>query len=102
MSGCVIALGLLTSILFPNLRAATEGFLLTGFWCFLCSSLAYGLAGKSKTMSTEMAIAAVSPVGYLGFLFGPAGHSLYRSGRQFKMVICVDCCSRIFCYCNCK
>ena len=29
------------------------------------------MEGKSKTMSRGMAIAAVSTVGYLGFLFGP-------------------------------
>jgi MFS family permease len=71
MSGCVIALGLLTSILFPNLYTATVGFLLTGFGVSSVVPLTYGLAGKSNTISTGMAIAAVSTVGYLGFLFGP-------------------------------
>jgi MFS family permease len=71
MSGCIIALGLLISILFPNLYAATAGFLLTGFGVSSVVPLTYGLAGKSNTMSTGMAIAAVSTVGYLGFLFGP-------------------------------
>ena len=71
MSGCIIALGLLISILFPNLYTATAGFLLTGFGVSSVVPLTYGLAGKSNTMSTGMAIAAVSTVGYLGFLFGP-------------------------------
>jgi MFS family permease len=71
MSGCVITLGLFISILFPNLYAATAGFLLTGFGVSSVVPLTYGLAGKSNTMSTGMAIAAVSTVGYLGFLFGP-------------------------------
>ena len=71
MSGCVIALGLLISILFPNLYAATAGFLLTGFGLSSVVPLTYGLAGKSGRMSAGMAIAAVSTVGYLGFLVGP-------------------------------
>ena len=71
LSGCLIVLGLLTAILFPNLYTTTAGFLLTGFGVSSIVPMAYGLAGKSKTMSAGMAIAAVSTVGYFGFLFGP-------------------------------
>jgi MFS family permease len=71
LSGCVIALGLLTAIVVPNIYTATTGFLLTGFGVSSVVPLAYGLAGKSQIMSAGMAIAAVSTVGYLGFLFGP-------------------------------
>ena len=71
LSGCLIALGLLTAIIFPNIYAATAGFLLTGFGVSSIVPMAYGLAGKSKTVAAGLAIAAVSIVGYLGFLFGP-------------------------------
>ena len=71
LSGCLIALGLLTAIIFPNIYAATAGFLLTGFGVSSIVPMAYGLAGKSKTVAAGLAIAAVSTVGYLGFLFGP-------------------------------
>lgn len=70
-SGCLIVTGLLTAILIPNLYMTTAGFLLTGFGVSSVVPLTYGLAGKSKTMSAGMAIAAVSTIGYLGFLFGP-------------------------------
>jgi len=33
--------------------------------------MVYSAAGRSKQMSPGVAIAAVSTVGYLGFLFGP-------------------------------
>jgi MFS family permease len=33
--------------------------------------LAYSLAGKSKTMQPGLALAAVSSIGFLGFLIGP-------------------------------
>ena len=33
--------------------------------------LVYGLAGKSKTMLPGVALAAVSSIGFLGFLVGP-------------------------------
>jgi len=61
----------LSAIVFPNIYTATLGFLLTGFGVSSIVPLTYGLAGRSKTMSAGMAIAAVSTVGYLGFLFGP-------------------------------
>jgi len=71
ISGCFITLGLFTAILFPNIYTATLGFLLTGFGVSSVVPLSYGLAGKMHTMSAGMAIAAVSTIGYLGFLFGP-------------------------------
>lgn len=71
LSGCLIAAGLLTAIIFTNIYAATAGFLLTGFGVSSIVPMAYGLAGKSKTVAAGLAIAAVSTVGYLGFLFGP-------------------------------
>ena len=71
ISGCLIVLGLLTAIIFPTIFTATAGFLFTGFGVSSIVPIAYGLAGKSKTMPAGMAIAAVSTVGYLGFLFGP-------------------------------
>jgi len=33
--------------------------------------LVYSTAGKSKVLSPGVALAAVSTIGYLGFLFGP-------------------------------
>ena len=71
VSGCLMAGGLFLSVLFPSLYPAAAGFLLTGFGVSSVVPLVYGLSGKSKTMSPGMAIAAVSTVGFLGFLFGP-------------------------------
>ena len=70
-SGTVIAAGLLLAVLFPNLLMATTGFLLVGFGVSSVVPIAYGLAGRSNTMSPGMAISAVSTIGFLGFLVGP-------------------------------
>ena len=70
-SGLIIAAGLLTAVVFPTLVAATIGFLLVGFGVSSVVPLVYGLAGKSKTMSPGVALAAVSTIGFLGFLIGP-------------------------------
>jgi fucose permease len=71
ISGSCIAGGLVLAVAFPNIYVATVAFLLTGFGVSSVIPLTYGVAGKSSTMSAGMAIAAVSTVGYLGFLFGP-------------------------------
>lgn len=70
-SGIVIAIGLLIAVIFPYLVAASAGFLLVGIGVSSVVPLVYGLAGKSTTMSPGMALAAVSTIGFLGFLLGP-------------------------------
>ncbi len=70
-SGILITTGLLIAVLFPNIIAATIGFLLVGFGVSSVIPLVYSAAGKSKTMSPGMALAAVSTIGFLGFLLGP-------------------------------
>jgi MFS family permease len=71
LSGTFISSGLLLAVLFPNLVIATLGFFLVGFGVSSVVPIAYGLAGKSKTMTPGMALSAVSTIGFLGFLIGP-------------------------------
>jgi MFS family permease len=70
-SGLLTALGLLTAILFPRLFPALIGFLLVGAGVSSVVPLVYSAAGRSKILSPGVALAAVSTIGYLGFLFGP-------------------------------
>jgi len=71
MSGIVIATGLLLAVIFPNIITATAGFLLVGFGVSSVIPLVYSAAGRSGTMAPGVALAAVSTIGYFGFLFGP-------------------------------
>ena len=71
LSGTMISSGLLLSVIFPYLVSATAGFLLVGFGVSSVVPIVYGLAGKSTTMSAGTALAAVSTIGFLGFLIGP-------------------------------
>lgn len=71
MSGIVIAAGLFTAILLPYVVPATIGILLVGFGVSSVVPMVYGLAGKSKTMSPGVALAAVSSISFFGFLLGP-------------------------------
>lgn len=71
LSGTIITTGLLVAVIFPNLISATTGFLLVGFGVSSVVPIVYGLAGKSTVMSASSALAAVSTIGFLGFLIGP-------------------------------
>ncbi|AEW00648.1 MFS transporter [Niastella koreensis] len=70
-SGLVIATGLAIAIIFPTLVTATLGFMLVGIGVSSVVPLVYGVAGKSTVFSPGVALAAVSTIGYLGFLAGP-------------------------------
>jgi predicted MFS family arabinose efflux permease len=70
-AGAITTTGLLLAIFFPNIYTATLGFLLVGVGVSSIVPLVLALAGKSKTLPPGVAIAAVSTVGFLGFLIGP-------------------------------
>jgi MFS family permease len=70
-SGVLIATGLAISVLFPYLATAIIGFLLVGFGVSSVVPLVYSEAGKSKGVAPGLALAAVSSIGFLGFLIGP-------------------------------
>jgi MFS family permease len=71
LSGMLTAGGLLLAVIFPQFITATLGFLIVGAGVSSIIPMIYSAAGKSKVMSPGVAIAAVSTIGYLGFLFGP-------------------------------
>jgi len=71
LSGTLIAAGLMLAVIFPSLATALTGFLLVGFGVSSVVPLVYSSAGRSKAMSPGVAIAAVSTIGFFGFLLGP-------------------------------
>ncbi|MBW8686273.1 MFS transporter [Chitinophaga rhizophila] len=71
ISGALTAGGLLIAVLLPYFLTAMFGFLLVGAGVSAVVPLVYSAAGRSKTLSPGMALAAVSTIGYLGFLAGP-------------------------------
>jgi MFS family permease len=71
LSGILIAGGLLLAVIFPDFIMATIGFLLVGAGVSSVVPMIYSAAGRSKILLPGVAIAAVSTIGYLGFLTGP-------------------------------
>ncbi|BAV08763.1 Fucose permease [Filimonas lacunae] len=69
--GCLIAAGLLLSVVLPLVSTGLAGFMLTGFGVSCVVPLVFSVTGKNTKMAAGPAIAAVSVIGYLGFLLGP-------------------------------
>lgn len=70
-SGTLTVTGLLTAVIFPYFYTALAGFLLVGVGVSSVVPMVYSAAGRSKTMAPGIALAAVSTIGFIGFLFGP-------------------------------
>ncbi|MFA6247001.1 MAG: MFS transporter [Mucilaginibacter sp.] len=100
VSGMLTATGLLTAVAFPYLYTAIFGFMLVGFGVSSVVPLVYSAAGKSKTMSPGVALAAVSTIGFMGFLFGPpvigfvAGIATLRA--SFTLIAIMGICVTVF------
>lgn len=71
VSGFLIFVGLMLSVLLPVVWAATAGFLLVGLGVASIIPLCYGIAGRSKLYTPSVALALVSTISFFGFLLGP-------------------------------
>ncbi|WP_460677366.1 MFS transporter [Hymenobacter coalescens] len=85
LSGCLTALGLLIAVLFPTLLTAMLGFMLVGFGTSAVVPLVYSAAGRSTVMPAGMALAAVSTIGFLGFLIGPPVIGLVAGATSLRL-----------------
>lgn len=68
--GLLIATGLMISVIFPYLIPGIFGFLLVGAGTSAVVPLVFSETGKAST-NPSTAIAAVSTIGFIGFLVGP-------------------------------
>ena len=93
ISGLLTATGLLIAVIFPHFYTAIAGFLLVGVGVSSVVPMVYSAAGKSRTMSPGVALAAVSTIGFAGFLVGPpligfiAGIATLRASFLFIAVM---------------
>ncbi|SDP91063.1 Fucose permease [Mucilaginibacter sp. OK268] len=70
-SGILILTGLLFSVLLPYNYTVYVGYAMVGMGVSCVVPLVFSMAGKSQSMNTGQALAAISTVGYLGFLIIP-------------------------------
>lgn len=88
-SGILIFCGLLMAALLPYSITAAIGFVMVGFGVSCVVPMVFSMAGKVKNMSGGPAIAAVSTVGYFGFLIVPpvVGFVAEYAGLQWSFAL---------------
>lgn len=99
ISGILVATGLMVAVVFPTLIMATLGFLMVGMGVSTVVPLVYSAAGKSTTMTPGAALAAVSTIGFIGFLVGPPviGFIAQASNLKwsFSFIALLGCCTTL-------
>lgn len=69
--GLLVAFGLTIAVSFPYFPTAMLGFFFVGFGVSSVVPTVYSIAGKTKNVNASIAMAAVSSIGFLGFVLGP-------------------------------
>lgn len=84
ISGLLIATGLMLAVALPYIVFATIGFLITGMGVSTVVPMVYSAAGRSGKVASGVALATVSTIGYLGFLFGPPAVGLIAQAFSLR------------------
>lgn len=71
MSGAINSIGLLVAVIHPVFNTVLFAFFLAGVGTSAIVPLVYSLAGRSGRLSPGAALAAVTTIGFCGFLIGP-------------------------------
>lgn len=71
INGMLIAAGMTVAVAWPKPGAVIAGFALVGLGVSSVIPIAYMIAGRSRSMAPAAALAAVSAIGFTGFLLGP-------------------------------
>jgi MFS family permease len=89
ISGVLIFIGMMVSIIFPSIITATIGFMIVGLGVSSIIPLMISTAGKIKEVPSGIAIATVAGVGFFGFLMGPPliGYIAQLAGLQYSFAV---------------
>lgn len=89
LDSILIASGLSLAIFLPSQWTVIAGFGLVGFGVATIIPIVYSLAGRSKTLAPSVALAAVSTLGFTGFLFGPPviGFIAHETGLRWALLL---------------
>jgi hypothetical protein len=71
--GLCAAVGMTVATLVPYWQAALAGYALVGLGCSNIVPVFYSAVGRQKTMPENVAVPAITTLGYIGILMGPAG-----------------------------
>ena len=91
MNGVMILIGMTIALSIKMPMAVIIGFTFVGLGVSSVFPIVYNISAKSKTMTQASAIAAVSSVGFTGFLFGPPiiGFIANETGLRFALGVII-------------
>ncbi|WP_400262138.1 MFS transporter [Sphingobacterium sp. SG20118] len=71
ISGILMFLGMMISVIFPYFYVCTLAFMMVGIGVACNVPTVYSMAGQNKVIPSGVALAMVSSISFLGFLMGP-------------------------------
>lgn len=71
ISGILMFVGMMTSVIFPLFYISTLAFMMVGIGVACNVPTVYSVAGQNKKVTPGVALAMVSSISFLGFLMGP-------------------------------
>lgn len=83
--GCTTVLGIALLLTAPIPVIALSGFVLIGLGASNLVPVLFSMAGRQTSMPPQLAVAAVTTVGYAGILIGPA--LLGFLAHQFNLIV---------------
>ncbi len=89
LGSLMAAAGLVVATLSPSWQLSLLGFLLVGAGCSNVVPVMFSLIGKQKVMAENVAIPAVSTLGYGGILLGPAFIGFIAHGSSLAVALLV-------------
>ena len=87
--GLVASLGYILAIVVDDFIVVQTGFALLGLGAANIVPVVYTLLGKQSIMPINSAVTAVTSVGYLGVMFGPALLGFIAHGIGITAVFCI-------------
>lgn len=85
LSGVFAAAGYALAVLLPGIASSLGGFILVGIGAANVAPVITTLAGKEQVMPSNLSVAFVATVGYLGILMGPAVLGFIAHGYGLAM-----------------
>jgi MFS family permease len=91
LDGILIAGGMILALAWREPLLVVAGFGLVGFGVSTVIPIAYTAAAKSETMKASVALAAVSTIGFTGFLIGPPliGFVAHEIGLRIALALVI-------------
>lgn len=89
IGGLCASVGLALATLVPSWEAALLGYALVGAGCSNIVPICYSAVGRQKSMPENVAVPAITTLGYAGILIGPAGIGFVAHASNLELAFMI-------------